>query len=190
MLSLYGTARLSCVDYAWLHRFRPVEQCNLCTGLPLYHGLIMDDYTVLGRWANSSLYGTARAYHVLIMYDYTVLGPLSHINFIRKYPFIMCWLYCFRPLGHIIFVRDCPLIMCWSRVITIGCWAMSFLCTGLPVYYCFRSLGNAMIFVRALHSVLNAGFRPLFWRFLVILYRYACAANLDLYFLLLLLRSL
>ena len=35
----------------------------------------MGDYTVLGRWAISFLYGTARLSHdVLIMGDYTVLG--------------------------------------------------------------------------------------------------------------------
>ena len=53
MSSLYGAARLSCVDN---HCFRLLGHIRL----PVYHVSIMGDCTVLGRWAMSSLYGTAR----------------------------------------------------------------------------------------------------------------------------------
>ena len=68
----------------------------------------------------------------------------------------------YRPLGLVIFVRDSPGVY---HVLSMSDYCRvldqpSEFCTGLPVYYCFRTLGH-VIFVRALYSVLNAIFRPL-----------------------------
>ena len=58
-----------------IYCFRPLDHVIfVCDCVPIYHESIMDDYTVLGRRAMSSLYGTG--YYVLIMGDYYV-GPRS-----------------------------------------------------------------------------------------------------------------